>query len=234
MMCLNRKENIKNNMGIYLGLVSAAIIIFTTISRGPFVSVALALLCGLWFINRRAAIFAFSAAAGIPLIAILTSSVFYEKFYRLIHLQDVSVIWRLKVWAVNFELFKEHPLLGVGFGNSSYYLEEYYKKLGWEDLHFYGANGNNYTEILSGMGILGFASFYFVAFLFLKYSYDLYKNSRDSKIYILAYGLFTAQIYYHLSGFIEGLFFSVQTRYIIVAFWIMTLALKINIDNKKA
>ena len=68
---------------------------------------------------------------------------------------DTSTIIRLRLIGIGVEIFKKHPILGIGIDNAKFIagpmfgLETYY-------LH------NNYIELLADVGIIGFAIYYSV------------------------------------------------------------------------
>ena len=69
---------------------------------------------------------------------------------------DASTNTRINMIKYGFEMFKSNPILGVGIGNYAYY-----------GYHIYGLfaevySHNNYIEMLSNIGIVGFISYYFI------------------------------------------------------------------------
>lgn len=67
---------------------------------------------------------------------------------------------RLAVWQCAFELFKQHPVLGVGLGDKLDSLMEVYKQKGFQFAVLTKRNvHSNYIDILYSMGAVGFALF---------------------------------------------------------------------------
>ena len=74
---------------------------------------------------------------------------------------DYSIALRRFYIDISKSIFAEHPLLGAGFNNFSYLIRSYNRA--------YSYAHNNYWEILAGLGIVGFITYYwFYVYLFLK------------------------------------------------------------------
>lgn len=77
------------------------------------------------------------------------------------YVADASVSTRDNMINVGVELFSKNPIKGVGLNNFSYYY--YYLFGGWAETYSH----NNYIEILSGLGIVGFILYYLIPFRIL-------------------------------------------------------------------
>jgi len=222
-----------NKTTILFAALSGVAIIFTTLSRGPLLVLPVAIFFVICFVNiKKAALFSAITALLIA-IMIPTTGAFKN---RLINnaTTDTSASERFKVMRMDFEIFKDHPIFGVGFGNPQKLSVPYYDKLGYEHGQGLNSPGNFYFEFLASLGILGFLSFLSICFLFFKYNWRTFKDASDPAIKGFALALFGAQIYIYLSGFIEGHFFAVQPRLMILAIWTLVLALKLYCEQKKS
>lgn len=92
---------------------------------------------------------------------------------------ESSTADRLDLWKKSIELFKENPIVGVGFSVFPY--------LGYEK----GDPHNIYMEVLLEQGIIGITIFLLLLYLALKYSWRLYKTTDDRFLKGLGLG-FTA------------------------------------------
>lgn len=80
-----------------------------------------------------------------------------ERFAYSLNLSDTSSQGnRLIVWKVAWEIFLDHPLFGVGLHDSHRLYDAYYTKFGIEKSLIVGHAHNEFLEILSGSGIIGF------------------------------------------------------------------------------
>ncbi len=101
----------------------------------------------------------------------------FERFERMLFSYtgegkaDTSAIMRNKLVEVGIMSWKEEPFLGIGIGCSHHIAVERLDI----DLYLH----NNYVEILSGGGIIGFVSYYWI-YAYLIYSLIVYrKNNED-------------------------------------------------------
>jgi hypothetical protein len=234
---INKGRTVRDLALMVFQVLCAVMIMFTCLSRGPFFMIFFALLFSIGVFRLRKAIYVFLGLVTASVIAIFSIKPIYERFSDLTNMKSVSITERLKIWQVNMDCFFSHPFFGVGFGNPQFYLKEGFEKHGWFNIFVYASRGSNYTEFLAGTGIFGFMGFYIVCFLLLKYAYECFQNFTNPTLKSFALGLFAAQIYFHLSGFIEGVFFSVQPRHMILFIWSMTVAFKIyaqKLENGKS
>ncbi len=83
--------------------------------------------------------------------------------------QDTSFLNRLAMWANTLEMFKDHPLLGVGKGNFkivySLYAEKKIKDTGFSSEVQPREAHNDYIQLLGETGIFAFASFLWILVL---------------------------------------------------------------------
>lgn len=66
---------------------------------------------------------------------------------------------RISQWKAAFYAFKERPLLGYGYLNFEDHSKEIKKRYEIEEQRFTGHAHNNFMEILSTLGMVGFLSF---------------------------------------------------------------------------
>jgi len=219
------KANLKEKMFQVASVLGAFVVPFATISRGPILSMVAGCFLTLLLFNYKIALAITVVMLIAPTALILTNDLFAKKFHDLVTMKDISVTWREKVLRVNWEMFKDHPIFGVGFGNSEHHLREYYDRMGWFDFNFMKATANNYLEFLSGLGILGFSSYVFVCLFFMKVSFDFYRQEVDSELKSYSLALLGVQVCFHASGFMEGIFFSAYPRHFMIMVWAMVLGL---------
>lgn len=104
---------------------------------------------------------------------------------------DSSTLTRMEFTKIGWDLFKSHPILGVGMNNFSYLSYNYYHT--WAQVYSH----NNFIEILSNLGIIGFYLYYYLylqSFLRLIKLMKKFKNSNFSNLYSQAAFLFSCLI----------------------------------------
>ena len=86
---------------------------------------------------------------------------------------------RFKQWAAAMEMFKVHPVLGIGFGKYHYFFPKYCKLAGfafkWKFWYVRTTAHNLYLHILAERGALGLLSFLLLMGCIFK---DIFKNIR--------------------------------------------------------
>jgi putative inorganic carbon (HCO3(-)) transporter len=147
-----------------------------TFSRGAFLGVGIVLL--LFFLKnppRPAVLLAMFAAAAAALFILMPDYV--ERMYTMVetmiamdgrgsHSIDTSIQGRLGEMRVALQLFLEHPLLGVGYGNYEHYYQQYSLQLGIPQRGEDREAHSLYLELAAEQGILGLGA-YFMLFFFV-------------------------------------------------------------------
>ena len=108
---------------------------------------------------------------------------------------NISNQTRFGMQYASLQVFKENPVIGVGFGQETYHKRFHYpgwaKKNNWEFKGMYQNNSlrsfpsayNMYTRLLAETGIIGVSIFLFLIYYCVKKSIYLFKNNNsDSKI----------------------------------------------------
>lgn len=132
----------------------------------------------------------------------------YEKY---INIKGSSTIERITAIQTGWEMFKEKPILGFGWGNYGWFVDNYKTN----DLYITVAGGafsanNQYIVILSELGILGMTIFiYFIYQIYKRIKY-LNKANLDKTTNTYFYMFLTTFIYVMLSNFTLNGIYSYQ------------------------
>jgi O-antigen ligase len=172
--------------------------LLATLARGAWIAVAVAFVVMIGIV-----------AVGAILIA---KPEIGQRLMTISDMSNESNSARIVLWKANIEMFKDHPIIGVGYGQNEAIVGVYFKRMGIPDDAFKGHAHNNYLQFLSGTGITGFAC-YMVFILFYLYLSHLTFNllpKEDvwSRATVLA--LLGAQLVLHIGGFTECNFKSAQ------------------------
>ena len=222
--------------GVWLvGLACAmgTVAIFLSFTRGVWISLTVATFVMLFLYSRRIA--ALAVVLGCVLFAGAYKFVpaVHERVNYGLHGGDAERVW---IWKANLEMFKDHPLLGIGYGENVFALDEYYKKMGaptdvtpLREIHAH----NQYIQMLSGTGVLGFLAYLGLMFYFLSLSYRVWKviGSREVFYQGLSLGLIGAQVGFLVGGLTEANFEHSKMRYTVAFVWalVVWLAYRFNI-----
>ena len=82
---------------------------------------------------------------------------------------------RSVIWSTSFNIFKDHPLFGIGFGNFPEFYQRYLKV----PSEIFGHAHNDFLNVAVNAGILGFLAFIFMWVVFLKNLLRRYKEKKE-------------------------------------------------------
>lgn len=157
---------------------------------------------------------------------------FQERVLQAFDYQNNYDLQRYILWKTNWYIFTLHPVLGIGYGENSRRLREFYDQLGVPPGQFESHAHNQYLHFLAGTGILGTGIYIFLAFYFLYQSFLLVKRLEDAFFRSLALGCFGALICFYASGFTESNFEHAKVRMIVIFIWSIILMLKLRYSKK--
>lgn len=83
---------------------------------------------------------------------------------------------RSVIWSTSFNIFKDHPLFGIGFGNFSVFYERYLRI----PSEIFGHAHNDFLNVAVNAGIVGLLAFIFMWFVCLKNLLRRYKEKKES------------------------------------------------------
>lgn len=173
-------------------------------TRGAWIGAAAAVFVMSLYLGRKVAIA--SILSGVILIG--GGAAFNEKFRdrltSIVSLTNQSNTERLDVWRANIAMFKDNPVLGVGYGVNEEIIGDYYTKLGITQ-EFGGHAHNNYLQFLSGTGLLGFAAYTAFSLIFLWMAHQLLRRLPADAHFprAIALGAIGAQVALHVGGLTE-------------------------------
>lgn len=181
-----------------------ALSLVTTHVRGAWFAMAVAYLAMAWLASRRYFYIAVGtgAAAFVALFAGFVQ--FRERFLSLFNMSYGSNSDRLGLWAMNWRIFLDYPIFGIGWEENETRACEYVNCLAVPK-PFTGHAHNNYLQVLAGMGILGLAAYLAFIGFFLWLTYRLWKQIPRELYWAraLTLGAMGAQIYLHVGGLTE-------------------------------
>ena len=133
---------------------------------------------------------------------------------------DYSTLTRLNLVAIGWQIFREHPVLGIGIGNAQFVVEGIYHR---QDYYLH----NNYIEMLANGGIIGFILYYWF-FIYLIITFIKNRDFSDMEFNICFILLFI-----HLIMDIGSVSYVNRTTYFyIMMFYIKAVDLKYKKNRK--
>lgn len=212
-----------------IAVFSGGICVLTSFTRGAWLAYAAILLCAFFFFSRRQKIFSLLIAA-ILTAGFLQNTSLINRVTSIKNVTtDQSNSQRLILWQAHVEIFKDHPLIGVGYGQTEKLLPEYYKKINHPEVTFYSYAHNIYIQALASGGLLGALPLFALYFFMLWLGWHLYRRTDlDNKIRGFGLGSAFAQLYFYIGGFTENNFYDGEVVHSLILVWAITLAANVD------
>lgn len=130
---------------------------------------------------------------------------------------------RLWIWKANWEMIKESPMFGKGYGYNQNLLPDYYSKINAPPGLIISHAHNQFLHILAGMGILGLITYLGTVFYFLYLNLRMLSTFTDNFSKSLLVGCFAAQSVFLFGGIFEANFEHSKVKYAIALIWALVL-----------
>lgn len=233
---LSKSQRYKS--AVLLTLIGASVIL--TFTRGVWISLSAAIITIAFLKNKK-----LGFAITFILVAVFSSLYFSSENFkgRIEHAANYNQNYdnqRLVLWTTNFEIFKDHPLFGIGYGENARRLREYYDRLNLPKDQFEGHAHNQFIHFLAGTGVFGLLVYLIFSFYFLFHALQNYlyfsqpgQNNSDSIVFKqgLSLGAIGALIHFHIGGLTEANFEHTKMRYSLA--FILALILWLKLDREK-
>lgn len=190
--------------------------VFLTFSRGLWLAMIPVFGVLLFILNRRflliaAAVFALSVASAVAISPALQARM--ASFTDMHHQSNSD---RMIVWNANWEMFKDNPILGVGYEkNGPPRVLSYYEKMGISTAAFASHAHNVYLNFLSGTGLPGFLLYLAFTLGVVHIGLQNFRRLRGERsvLFYFALSALGAQAIFMLGGFTEYNFGDSEVRY---------------------
>jgi hypothetical protein len=193
-----------------LRLISFAVFILiasslvTTYVRGAWIAMACAYLAMAWFTSRRVFYWTVGSLSTAFVALFIFLVQFRERIVQLFDIRYASQSDRLELWKMNWHMFRDYPILGIGWEENETRACDYVNCNAYPK-PFTGHAHNNFIQALSGMGVTGFTAYMIFIGFFLWLNYRLLKRIPTSLPWAraVALGCFGAQVMLHIGGLTE-------------------------------
>lgn len=216
-----------------IAIFSGAICVLTSFTRGAWVALAVVLFLSFWFFSRRQKIFALIAASILVIGFIQNTSL----LNRVTSIKDVTTdqsnSQRLVLWEAHFEIFKDNPIFGVGYGQTEKLLPEYYEKINHPEVKFYSYAHNIYVQALASGGLIGATALFALYVYFFVIAILLYRRKNlPSQVRGLGLGAAFSQLYFYIGGLTENNFYDGEVMHSLILLWAILLATYISTNDQ--
>ncbi len=205
-------------MTVPTAALSGAAMLFTQ-SRGAWVGAAAGLALIALLRYRRLLIPMALGAAAIPVLGI--GSHFIDRFAQAVRLEDPATKLRLSEYQNAFEIIRQHPLFGVGFGQAP-------------SVELQTGVSSIYLTIAEQTGLLGAALFVLAVGSIVLTSFRYWRGRRDTPEGDLSLTLLAGLGSALTVGLVDHYFFNISFPHMAALFWTLSgLILALAIPNRR-
>lgn len=154
-----RVEEFKYKKLVWIAAGLLGLAVFCSFTRGVWLSVGVSLLLVVGLVRWKWAVGLFLAGVLSLGLMVGVSETLRERLSESFVSKSGLNSEREVLWKVNWQMFLDHPILGVGYGENSAHLPEYYEKMGVPEDFFKSHAHNQILEQLAGTGILGLLAY---------------------------------------------------------------------------
>lgn len=221
---------------VTLSLILYFFSIFLTLTRGVWISIFVSALIMFSLISMRKALYVFLCA----LILLFSMVVFSPALRNRLNPEtsQASSSERINLLKVNLQMWKEYPLLGIGYGENMRRNREYWDRPEWNMPKNYITSHahNQYINVLSTTGIFGLFFFLWFFLYFIVLNYKLLKkvNLQENKFfYGSLFSCLWVQLEFAIACLTDVGFEYAKIRALYIFFWAALLVLKYRIERSE-
>jgi len=226
---------VDENPWLVFAVLTTGIAVLVAFTRGIWGACALALIIMAFFTNSQ---FAWRLSTLLTLIFLglfYTWPQFHDRILFVFDFQKNYDGDRVALWKANWEMFLDHPLLGIGYGEYKTILRSYFDRLDMPPSQFASHAHNQYLHFLAGTGILGLTCFLSYVGYGIKTTIQGIRNTTQSlteKRFLI--GALGAQVCFLIGGLTESNFERSKVRlvYLIISGLAIATVLKKKNLNK--
>lgn len=220
------RESVPSRLRPLLRFTFAAtgLCVFLTFTRGVWLGLFVGLVTVTFLYRKRLGFNLFAFAA----IGVATLAATWERFRErllIITAHDSYDHERWTLWQANIQIWKDAPLLGIGYGENSRRLREYYDRLGVPTGFFEGHAHNQFLHMAAGTGAIGLFFYFAVFAVFIRWNWRLIKTITEPWPLGLLWGALAAQISFLAGGLTEANFEHSKVRFMLMFIWAIVAAL---------
>lgn len=194
-------------------VITSGFLILATLTRGVWIGSVIALLATTFLWNKKIFTGVVGSFVVLLLIGITTNERFANRVLTKTANETESNQERKALWRANWEMVKEHPVVGVGLGTNKSHLRKHYDNFGLPETQRQSHAHNQYLQYWAGTGTLGLICYLAFLFILLKYAYGGFKSSSDTQIKYFQLALMAGLICFMVGSLTESNFNIAKNRF---------------------
>jgi len=204
---------IKKNQETFLYITALAVgsvVILLTMTRGVWLALAVAFMVIAWMRSKKVFLgLILSGSTALGILLVVSQKFKARLFYSLSPENYDQIRWNL--WKANWEIIKDHPLFGAGYGLNKELLVTYFEKLQIKDNIMISHSHNQIIHWTAGTGIIGLSLLLIFFFKIWKRAKNIQQHSQQT------YALITAMlVYFFVGGLFEANFEHSKYKYMLM------------------
>jgi O-antigen ligase len=196
--------------------------ILLSFSRGAWISCGAAVLFMTALFSLRMAFLLLGALAAGFFSLYTFWSHFHDRIQYALKGGDLERIW---IWKANWQMFKDHPVWGLGYQENIEALHEYYKKVEAPQEFLIAHAHNQYLHMLAGTGAVGLGIYLLIIGYFFILAIRVWRSISSREVFAkgLSLGLIGAQVAFMVGGLTEANLEHSKTKYALLWVWALTV-----------
>ncbi len=210
-----------------LAFILFAASIFLTFTRGIWGSILMSTLLMYSLISFRSSIKLFMMALILGAVCYLSWPQFQERIQHSMSADKNHQ--RANLFMVNYKIWRDYPLLGIGYGENQRRNREYWDMLMLPDGYIISHAHNQYLNVMATTGVFGLFFFLFIFSFFLKKTWYLLKQTQkkfNPFRYTILFACLWAQVEFILACLTDVSFEYAKIRSLIVFVWALVIAIE--------
>jgi O-antigen ligase len=212
---------------------TSVLLVILTLTRGVWIASALGISITAMFVPKRVFIYTIISIGVLFSALSFLSPSFNQRVYSTSEDSKTSNNQRRNIWSANFEIFKDHPLIGVGYTLNNERLTEYYDKLNIPQTELKSHAHNQYLHFAAGTGILGLMMFLIFLGSIFRYGILGFIQNQDTLIKSVYLSLLSSFICFVTAGLTESNFSISKNRFFFLFFCAFIVALSTKDNSVK-
>ncbi|GIL16336.1 MAG: hypothetical protein BroJett040_00870 [Oligoflexia bacterium] len=209
---------------VFAAVIISGVSLILSFTRGVWIGMAIAAFLMTFMYRKRLGLFLLFVGT----VAFGTMFQLWPSFQErmMFHMHEKTYDFeRINIWKLNIEIWKDYPVLGIGYGENARRLPEYFERLQVPPDTLVSHAHNQYLHYLSGTGVLGLLCYLIVAAYFFILTIRVWRVASSRNIFHqgLLLGLIGAQCEFLVGGLTEANFEHSKVRFVVLFTWAMVV-----------